>query len=92
MMDHRGPEELYHVQGQWPRGANPHLKLGAVAETSYPMPEVRGCKGEEQTHIQGQGWWLRGGTLRPRKGSCTLVGGLRGVTPCSRSGAVTHLK
>ena len=53
MMNHRGREELYHVQGQGQqlRGANPHLKSGAAAEMSYLMPEVRGCKGEEQTHI-----------------------------------------
>ena len=36
----------------WPRGATPCLRPGAATRRSYPMPEVRGCDGEEQPHIQ----------------------------------------
>ena len=39
--------------GQWPRGATPRLRPGAVARRSYPMPEVRGCGREKQLHLQG---------------------------------------
>jgi len=38
---------------EWPRGATPHLRSGAAAETSYPMSEVRGGSQEEQPHVQG---------------------------------------
>ena len=49
------PEELPHVRDKWwwLRGATQPLRLGADAEMSYPMPEVRGCDPEEQPHLQG---------------------------------------
>ena len=38
------------------------------------------------SHVQGQGQWPEGATLRPRSGGCTGAGGPRGATPHSRSG------
>ena len=37
----------------WPRGANPCPRSGVMAETSYPMPEVRGGGREELPRVQG---------------------------------------
>ena len=44
-----GREELPHTQGQgpWPRQATLCPRSGAMAETSYPMSEVR----------DGGAWW-----------------------------------
>ena len=49
-----GQEELPHARDKWwwPRGATQPLRLGADAEMSYLMPEVRGCGPEEHPHIQ----------------------------------------
>ena len=35
---------------EWPRGATPHLRSGAVAERSYPTSKVRGSGREELPH------------------------------------------
>ena len=35
------------------RGGTPCVRSGAVAERSYPTPEVRGSGQEELPHIQG---------------------------------------
>ena len=54
-------EELAHVrcQGQRLRGATPCLRSGAVAERSYPTPEVRGGGWEELPHVQGKEQQMR---------------------------------
>ena len=68
-----GQEELSHVQGQGrqPRGATPQPRLGAAAETSYPMTEVwqlHGCRWAKRSYstfkvrrgnlVQGKEHWL----------------------------------
>ena len=52
-----GQEELPHVsgQGQWPGGATPPPRSGAVARRSYPASKVRGGGQKELPHIQGRG-------------------------------------
>ena len=40
------------------RGATPHPRSGAVAETSYPTPEVRG--GSKRSNAMSKEQWLRG--------------------------------
>ena len=40
-------------QGCRPGGATPHLRSGAVAKWSYPLPEARGSSRGEQPHVQG---------------------------------------
>ena len=40
-------------QGQQPRGATPHLRLGAAARGTFPMPKARGGGREDQPHVQG---------------------------------------
>ena len=49
-------EETPHArgQGQWLRGATPHLRPGAVAERSYPASEISGSQ-EETPRIRGRG-------------------------------------
>ena len=36
-----------------PRGATPHLRSGAVAERSHPVPKARGGGRKDQPHLQG---------------------------------------
>ena len=50
-----GLEEIPDTQGQGqqPRRATTRPSSGAVAERSYPTPEVRGSGREEQPHVQG---------------------------------------
>ena len=43
---------------------------------------------EELPHARGQGQWLGGATLCPRRGGCTGAGGPRGAIPRWRSGRV----
>ena len=69
-----------------PRGATPHPRSGAEAETSYPTPEVRGRGRDKLPHARGQGRQPRGAIPCPRSGGCAGIGGLRGATPHSRSG------
>ena len=38
-----------------PKGGTPHLRSGAAAGRSYPMPDARGSGHEELPHAQGQG-------------------------------------
>ena len=106
--------ELSHVRGlgsglecqaamvqEWPRGATPRLRSGAVAGRNYPASEARGGGREELPCVQGQGQWPggatpclrpggrpRGATPHPRSGGCMGAGGPRGATPRSRSGGV----
>ena len=50
-----GLEKLPHVQGQeqWPRGATPSLRSGAVAKRSYSTLKVR-----MGNLVQGKEQWL----------------------------------
>ena len=48
-----GREELPLAQGQQQRPRVPGCVGTGAAERSYPMPEVRGGRREEQPHIQG---------------------------------------
>ena len=95
-----GWEELPHVQGQgqqprgaalhlrlgWqPRGATPRLRPEVAAGRTYPMPKARGSGLEDLPHARGQGPWLGGATPPPRTGGCKGVGGPRGAIPRSRS-------
>ena len=65
-------------------------KDAGTAERSYPMSEVRGSGQEEQPHARGQGQWPGAATPRPRSGGCVGTGGLKGATPCSRSGGAAE--
>ena len=49
-------KELPHVggQGQWPRGATPRLRSGAVAGRNYSMFKVRRGGGEEIPLVEGK--------------------------------------
>ena len=53
MVQKHGPEELPLAQGQGLRPRVPGCVGTGAAERSYPMPEVRGGRREEQPHIQG---------------------------------------
>ena len=57
------------------------LQWTTFCQTSPPWPIHLGP-------TWGQGWWPKGATPRPRSGSCTGAGGLRGTTSHSRSGGV----
>ena len=50
------------------RWATPRLRSGVVAETSYPMSEIRSGGWDELTHARGQGQRPRGATTCPRSG------------------------
>ena len=74
-----GGEELPHVRGQGQKSGGPHARR-AAAKRNYPTSEVRGSGRECQaatvqerlrtaTQVQGQGWQLRGATLRLRSGA-----------------------
>ena len=54
------------VRGKRLRG--PGCNGAGTAERSYPTSKVRGGGQEELPHVQGQGRWPRGATLRPRPG------------------------
>ena len=83
-------EELPQVrgQGQWPGGPTLHLRPGAVAGRSYPMPKPRGGSLEDLPHAGGQGPRPREATPPPRSGGCMGAGGPKGATPHSRYGGV----
>ena len=82
----RGHEELPLVQGQGWQPRAPGCNGTGVAERSYLTSEVSGGSREELAHARRQGWWPRGATPHPRRGSCMGPGGPRGATPRSRSG------
>ena len=95
----RGREELPHVRGQGQKPGVPGCDGAGTAETSYPMPEVRGDGRECQaataqgqprgaTPAQGQGRRPGGATPHPRSSGCAGPGGPRGAIPRSRSGEV----
>ena len=63
-------------------------KVRGGGRMKLPTSEVRGGGQEELPHAQGQGQWLRGINPHPRSSGCMGTGGLRGATPCSRSGGV----
>ena len=53
-------------EGQQPRRVTPHLRPGAAAGRSQPMPEARGSGREEQPHIQGPvAAWVQEGLEEP---------------------------
>ena len=89
----------YPRSGQRPRRATPCPRSVAVAEGGYPTSEVRsGGRGElphvrgrgggrdKLPHFRGQGQQRRGAIPGQRSGGCAGAGGLRGITPRSRSG------
>ena len=80
-------EETPHArgQGQWLRGATPHLRPGAVADRTYPTSEVSGSQ-EETPSIRGQRW-LGEATSSPRTGAMALksLPHLRPVAGAGRS-------
>ena len=82
-------------EGQQPRGATPHPRSGAAAESA--RLRRRRNRREEPPHVQGQGRWLggatplrsqgqqpRGATPPPRSSGCGGAGGPRGDTPRPR--------
>ena len=42
---------LFVTVQEWPRGATPHPRSGAMAERSYPKSQVRGYDQEEPPHV-----------------------------------------
>ena len=60
--------------------------LQQSTEVQWLWWTMQKCGREEVPLARGQGRRPRGATSRPRSGGCTGTGGLRGATPCSRSG------
>ena len=55
---------------EWPRGATPPLRSGAVAGRSHSRPEARGSSWEELPLVLGQGQWPGGAPLHLRPDAC----------------------
>ena len=66
-----------------PRGATPHPRSGAAAESVRLRRRRNGW--EELPHVWSQGRQLGGATPRPRSSGCPGAGGPRGASPRLRS-------